>query len=129
MSESLPEEVKIFLLEAYESLDTIERDLLTLEKDLTRAELLHSIFRSVHTIKGNCGFLGYAGLENLCHTGESLLDKLRAGALQPSAPVATALLALVDSVRESLTIIEQTGTEGVTLHEQLKQQLTELTRS
>lgn len=108
----MPEEVRIFLLESYENLDKTEQDLVTLEKDSSNRELFNGIFRSIHTIKGNSGFLGYSNLETLCHRGETLLDKMRNGQLAYSAAIATSLLKLVDAVRGHLTTVEQRGEES-----------------
>ena len=108
----LPEEVKIFLLEAYENLDKVEQDLVLLESDPSNQDLLNSIFRSVHTIKGNSGFLGFSKLESLCHKAESLLDKLRNNIIVISADITSALLESVDIIRQILTRIETTNSEG-----------------
>ena len=51
--------VKEFLIESYEGLDQLDRDLVTLEHSQTDADLLARIFRCVHTVKGTCGFLGF----------------------------------------------------------------------
>ena len=74
--------VKEFLVESYENLDRLDRDLLELEKDPTAQEILASIFRTIHTIKGTCGFLGFSHLEKVAHVGENLLSRLREGLLQ-----------------------------------------------
>lgn len=65
-----------FLLESFENLDQLDRDLVILEKDPQNQECLASIFRTIHTIKGSCGFLGFGKLESVAHVGESLLSKL-----------------------------------------------------
>ena len=104
--------VKEFLVESYENLDRLDRDLLELEKNPTASEILASIFRTIHTIKGTCGFLGFSHLEKVAHAGENLLTKLREGELTLNAEIATALLKLVDSTREMLLSIESKGNEG-----------------
>lgn len=70
-----------FLLESQEGLDRMERCLTELESHPTDAGLLAEIFRAVHTIKGTTGFLGFAQLEALSHSGENLLGELRDGRL------------------------------------------------
>src|SRR6185369_15741365 len=104
--------VKEFLVESYENLDRLDRDLLELEKDPTASEIVASIFRTIHTIKGTCGFLGFKHLEEVAHAGENLLARLRDGQLHLNEEIATALLKLVDSVREMLSSIETNGSEG-----------------
>jgi two-component system chemotaxis sensor kinase CheA len=62
-----------FLIESQEGLDRMERCLTDLEERPQDTELLGEIFRSVHTIKGTTGFLGFKRLEKLAHAGENLL--------------------------------------------------------
>ncbi len=104
--------VKEFLVESYENLERLDRDLLALEKNPGDVPTLSSVFRTIHTIKGTCGFLGFGKLEAVTHVGENLLSKLRDGHLALRPDIATALLMLVDAVREMLASIEQSGAEG-----------------
>jgi two-component system, chemotaxis family, sensor kinase CheA len=104
--------VKDFLVESYENLDQLDRNFVTLEKDPTSRELLSSIFRTIHTIKGTCGFLGFGKLESVAHVGESLLSRLRDGLLSLTPAITSALLQMVDAIREMLACIESTGQDG-----------------
>ncbi|MBI3843009.1 MAG: chemotaxis protein CheA [Planctomycetes bacterium] len=104
--------VKEFLIESHENLDRLDRDLVALERDPTSRELLGSVFRTMHTIKGTCGFLGFAKLESVAHTGENLLSRVRDGQLQLDATITSTLLAIVDAVRQMLAFIESTGSDG-----------------
>ena len=70
-----------FLIESQEGLDRMERCLTDLEERPQDTALLGEIFRSVHTIKGTTGFLGFKRLEKLAHAGENLLGLLRDGKL------------------------------------------------
>jgi len=76
------------------------------------ADKLAGIFRTIHTIKGTSGFLGYGKLESITHVGENLLSRLRDGDLALDAAITSGLLALVDGVRRILAAIEADGTEG-----------------
>lgn len=116
--------VKEFLVESYENLDRLDSDLVALESNPKAREMLASIFRTIHTIKGTCGFLGFARLESLAHVGESLLSLLRDGKLGVDAPITTALLQMVDAVRKLLANIENNGAEGDEDFAALKAQLT-----
>lgn len=104
--------VKEFLVESYENLDQLDRNLVALEQTPTDRDILSSIFRTIHTIKGTCGFLGFGKLEKVAHAGESLLSRLRDGELQLSAEITSGLLAMVDAVRQMLSCIESTGQDG-----------------
>ena len=101
-----------FLIESQEGLDRMERCLTDLEERPNDAALLADIFRSVHTIKGTTGFLGFKRLEKLAHAGENLLGLLREGKLAASAPIITGLLQLLDGLRSILKTIEADGQEG-----------------
>jgi two-component system chemotaxis sensor kinase CheA len=104
--------VKEFLIESYENLDCLNRDLVALEKDPHAKETLASIFRTIHTLKGGSGFLGFGKLEAVAHVGENLLSKLRDGVITINPELASALLATVDAVRFMLGQIEITGQPG-----------------
>jgi two-component system, chemotaxis family, sensor kinase CheA len=104
--------VKEFLVESYENLDRLDSDLVTLEKSPNDREVLGSIFRTIHTIKGTSGFLGFDKLGAVAHVGENLLGQLREGQLRLNPEITTALLATVDAVRQMLSSIEATGGEG-----------------
>jgi chemotaxis protein histidine kinase CheA len=104
--------IKEFLVESLENLDQLDRDLVALERNSRDRERLGNVFRIVHTIKGTCGFFGFAKLEAVTHTGESLLNHLRDGRLLLDAEITSALLALVDALRQMLASIESTGHEG-----------------
>ena len=118
--------VKEFLVESYENLDRLDRDLVELEKDPSNREILASIFRTIHTIKGTSGFLGFGKLESVTHSGESVLARLRDGELSLNPKLTTALLALVDAVRQMLASIEAGGNEGERDDQELIARLTRL---
>lgn len=101
-----------FLIESQEGLDRMERCLTELEERPQETALLAEIFRSVHTIKGTTGFLGYTRLEKLAHSGENLLGLLRDGKLTADRPTINGLLALLDGLRAILHLIEADGNEG-----------------
>jgi two-component system, chemotaxis family, sensor kinase CheA len=115
--------VREFLVESYENLEQLDRDLVLLEQDRSSQSTLGSIFRTIHTIKGTCGFLGFWKLESVAHVGENLLSKLRDGELHLRPDITTALLALVDAVREILGNIESVGAEGEADYTELIQTL------
>lgn len=108
----MDELIKDFLQESTENLDRLDQEFVKLENEPQNLELLKSIFRTIHTIKGTCGFLGFTKLEELTHAGESLLSRLRDGELQLTEQSADGLLEMVDAVREYLREIESSGEEG-----------------
>src|ERR1700755_1779843 len=94
--EELDDIVQEFLVESHENLDQLDRDLVALEQQPDSRDLLSSIFRTIHTIKGTSGFLAFHQLETVTHAGESLLSRLRDGLLPLNAEVTTALLAMLE---------------------------------
>jgi len=104
--------VKEFLVESYENLDRLDRELVGLEKNPQDRDALGSVFRTIHTIKGTCGFLGFNKLEKVAHVGENLLTRLRDLQLSLNPEITTALLSMVDAVRQMLGSIEESGSEG-----------------
>jgi len=110
--DEMKEVIDEFLVESSENLDQLDNDLLALEEDPSNTEVMGSIFRTIHTIKGTCGFLGFDKLEKVSHTGENLLSKLRDGELQINEARASALLKMVDAIRQMLSCIESEGNDG-----------------
>jgi two-component system chemotaxis sensor kinase CheA len=101
-----------FLAESQEGLERMEVCLTELEKRPDDDELVAEIFRTVHTIKGTTGFLGFGRLERLAHMGENLLGALRVHKLAVSTELISGLLELMDGLHRILQMIEARGTEG-----------------
>lgn len=93
-----PELVGDFVLEAREHLQNVEAGLLGLEKEPGKPDILHSIFRSFHTIKGLAGFLEFGAIQSLAHEVETILDLARNGELAMSS-------ALIDLTLESADFV------------------------
>ena len=91
-----------FFEESREGLDAMEAGLLALESGQQDAEIINSVFRAAHSIKGGAGTFGFDAIAGLTHVLETLLDELRAGkrALEPAA--VDAMLSSVDVLRALL---------------------------
>jgi len=98
-----------FILEARECLEAIGKRLLDVEQDPANEELLNDLFRSVHTLKGNCGLFEFKPLERVVHAGEDLLDRVRHRTLAYSAELADALLEAMDYSAQLIDQIERHG--------------------
>src|ERR1700704_2003676 len=120
----MDELIKEFLVESNENLDRLDNELVKLETDPSSQELLSSIFRTIHTIKGSCGFLGFSKLEKVAHVGESLLSRLREGKLSLSPEFTSGLLAMVDAIRNMLEAIQTSGQDGEETYPELIATLT-----
>lgn len=87
----------VFLSEADEHLQSLEEGVLALERRGPTPELVGSLFRSAHTLKGSAGALGFARIAELTHAMEEVLDALRGG--RPADGLADLLLECVDTLR------------------------------
>jgi two-component system chemotaxis sensor kinase CheA len=101
-----------FLIETHENLAQLDLDLVTLEKEPTERETLARVFRTLHTVKGTAGFLGLQKLQAVAHAAENLLSRLREGELIFNAEIASALLKVVDAIRQMLDAVETSETDG-----------------
>lgn len=118
--------IKEFLVESNENLDRLDSELVKLETDPSSHDLLSSIFRTIHTIKGSCGFLGFSKLEKVAHVGESLLSRLRDGKLSLSLEITSGLLSMVDAIRTMLGKIQETDQDGEETYQELIEALNRL---
>ncbi len=100
-----------FLTETSESLATIDVELVKFEQEPNNQEILSNIFRLVHTIKGTCGFLGLPRLEKVAHAGENVLGRFRDGALEVTPEAVTLILECIDTIKDLLSILEETEAE------------------
>ncbi|MEZ2317733.1 MAG: chemotaxis protein CheW [Microcoleus sp.] len=125
----IDEDVKEFLIEGYEYLNQIEGDLVALEKNDSDPEVMNRIYRNLHTIKGNSGFLGVEKLEAVAHAGENLLSRLRDRTIVMTPDITSALLETIDAVREHLEALETTGKESLVDRTPLMMRLAKLQSS
>ncbi|KPF95529.1 ATPase, partial [Rhodopseudomonas sp. AAP120] len=99
-----------FLTETFESLDTVDNQLVRFEQEPNNAKILDNIFRLVHTIKGTCGFLGLPRLEALAHAAETLMGKFRDG-MPVTGEAVTLILTTIDRIKDILGGLEATEAE------------------
>jgi len=91
-----------FFEESFEALDQMEAALLKLSAGAVDAELINTIFRVAHSIKGGSATFGFADVATFTHTLETLLDEMRAGKRQVSPGLVDVLLRSCDLMREML---------------------------
>src|ERR1035438_4032110 len=88
-----------FLIESNENLARLDQEMVELEKRPQDPPPIASIFRTIHTIKGTCGFLGFGTLESITHLAENILSQLRDGKRQLTPELVTLILETVDVVK------------------------------
>jgi two-component system chemotaxis sensor kinase CheA len=100
-----------FVTGAGESLDEMENALLELETNPNNLELLNTIFRAMHTIKGAAQFVGLDKVSALSHVLEDLLDLLRNGQRQVTIEIVDLMIKTKDRISLLVTDLERTQTE------------------
>ncbi len=109
----MKEIVDSFLLETKEILETLNVDLMELEKRPNDLDLLNQIFRSFHTVKGTSGFLGLEKLPAVTHKCEDILNKLRKGEVQLDSELMDGIILGYDIIKALLEKIEHEKNEDV----------------
>ncbi|GAB6038740.1 chemotaxis protein CheA [Fundidesulfovibrio butyratiphilus] len=107
-----PELFADFIVEAKEHLETIEPNLLELERNPANLGLLNEIFRPMHSLKGASGFLALNSINGLAHKSENILDELRKGKIAVTPEIMDVILASTDALRTMIDNLETTGSEG-----------------
>ena len=95
-----------FLVEAGEILESLSEELVELENDVDNAELLNSIFRGFHTVKGGAGFLSLGDLVDVCHGAENIFDLLRTGKRSVNAELMDTILSALDTVNDMFVLVQ-----------------------
>lgn len=93
------DELPIFLSEVDEHLQTLDNTLLLMQRDASDVELVQTVFRSAHTIKGTSGMIGHHRMTDVTHALENVLDKVRKNEIEISAPLIDLCLETVDCLR------------------------------
>ena len=95
-----------FVAECREMLEALGGEIVAWEAEPDDRARLDSIFRFVHTVKGNCGFFEFPRLEALSHAAEDALADVRAGRRHADGPLVSAVLAIIDRIGEMIAAIE-----------------------
>ncbi|WP_324828370.1 chemotaxis protein CheA [Qipengyuania zhejiangensis] len=95
-----------FVAETREMLEALGGEIVAWEADPSDKARLDTIFRFVHTVKGNCGFFDFPRLEKLSHAAEDALSECRAGRRQADSGLVSAVLAIIDRIGDMNDAIE-----------------------
>jgi two-component system chemotaxis sensor kinase CheA len=99
-----------FVRETRASLQELTSGLLELEREGLTRDRLDGLFRTAHTLKGNCGMAGLDGASRLAHAVEEFLSELRDGSLEPAPPLIDASLAALDDINAMVVEQHEDGT-------------------
>lgn len=102
-----------FISEARDYIDSINDDLLKFEKDSGDENVIHNLFRSFHTLKGNASTMGYTKYSELAHRLEDLLDKIRNKKIQVDSEINEILFNGADALEQGLQVISDGNPEDV----------------
>ncbi len=97
---------QVFFEECFEGLEAMESGLLSLDMGDIDSEVINTIFRAAHSIKGGSGTFGFTVVAEYTHIMETLLDEMRDGRRQVTKQAVDVLLGSVDCLREMLTSIQ-----------------------
>ena len=95
-----------FIAECREMLEALGGEIVAWEATPDDRARLDSIFRFVHTVKGNCGFFDFPRLEALSHAAEDALAEVRAGRRRADHALVSAVLAIIDRISEMVAALE-----------------------
>lgn len=118
-----------FLVESFENLNKVNQELSQLEKDPHNSDIINSIYRTVHTLKGSAGFLGFNQLQQLAHSIENVLDLIRNKTLPFHSSLMDTLLESFDLCGQFLKNIEKNQTEGDLFILEIIHQLQQVTQN
>ncbi len=113
IDDSMKEIVNDFVQEALELLESLNENFVELEKYPGNKDLLNTIFRAAHTIKGSAGFLGFQSIVELAHSAENILNKLRQGEIFLTPNMMDCLLGAMDILKAMIVSVSETGMEGL----------------
>jgi two-component system chemotaxis sensor kinase CheA len=113
---------KVFFEESLEGLDAMETALLALDEG-GDAELVHSIFRAAHSIKGGAATFGFPEMAAFTHEAESLLDQVREGRRAIDKTIIELMLRTVDCLRGMFDRAQAGQPLADAASEELKRQL------
>lgn len=110
--------VAAFVVESLEHLADIENQLLTIEGagQEMDVELVNTVFRAVHSVKGAAGFLGLQTINRLAHSLENVLNLVRNRELIPTSTTVDVMLKAADSLRQLLEAVDSSNDVDVTEH-------------
>jgi len=96
-----------FVMEALEGLGAIEVSLMDLEQDPDNLEIINSIFRPFHTIKGVSGFINLEKINKLAHSAENLLDKARNKEINIDGTIIDIILESTDMLKKMIEGVQE----------------------
>lgn len=102
-----------FIVEAFEHIDEIETNAMSLERNPEDMDIIHTMFRAFHTIKGLSGFVEHTIIQELAHKTETMMDMCRKGELSVNTKIVDAILKTSDFIKQLCESIEAYKEDGI----------------
>ena len=99
MDEDLKEMIEGFVEDSREAFDSMEEDLMAMEKNPEDPSIMNNLFRVMHTLKGTAGFMGLTEISSLAHKLESVFDLVRQEKMNMTARLIDFLLPSIDQLK------------------------------
>lgn len=116
----------VFLDESKEHLQSLNENVLLLEKEHDNKDIINEIFRSAHTLKGMAGTMGYSKMSSVTHKMENVLDLIRNDKLEASEYIIDAIFECLDVLEEIVGNIESVQEEGEVFVDELVEKLQQI---
>ncbi|MBZ4663112.1 MAG: chemotaxis protein CheA [Caloramator sp.] len=111
----------VFLEESSENLQTLNQNILELEKDPENKDIINSIFRVAHTLKGMAGSMGFTDIAELTHKMENVLDKFRNDILKVDSNIINVLFKCLDTLEIMINNIRDGNDEKINIDNLIKE--------
>lgn len=111
--------LEIFIDETTEHLQSLNEQLLILEKEPDNTDTINEIFRAAHSLKGMAGTMGYKRMQRLTHDMENVFSEIRNGKMNVTAYLVDTLFQGLDALESYLSNIQETADEGTDDHQEI----------
>ncbi len=115
--------LEIFIDETKEHLQSLNEQLLIIEKEPENTDTINEIFRAAHSLKGMAGTMGYKRMQKLTHQMENVFSEIRNGKMKIDAGMVDVLFQCLDALEEYLDNIQSSADEGTNDNEPILNQL------
>ncbi len=121
--------LEIFIDESKEHLQSLNEELLVLEKEPENKETINEIFRAAHSLKGMAGTMGYKRMQDLTHNMENVFSEIRNDKMKVTANLVDILFQCLDALETYVTNIQTEGNEGEEDNKRIIEQLNQFLNS
>lgn len=111
--------LEIFIDETTEHLQSLNEQLLILEKEPDNTDTINEIFRAAHSLKGMAGTMGYKRMQRLTHDMENVFSEIRNGKMNVTAYLVDTLFQGLDALESYLSNIQESADEGTDDHQEI----------